>query len=511
MPLSHGTTQVCEAADAVLAELTRQHEPLMQGSVGAQVEAKVQAWTSDTRQAISTQWPHAAQAARLDEWAAHVTQGAFSSQALAQAVQAYVDFCRLAEQPANERFWREQLTHSLNPPPREGAPEPRSEGLLAAGQLLVVEWRKALDKFHSQWALHAIGKRRAELLKRLQEQLKLMGALGEPLEALGLDPGVLVDMSRGRWSAHDVAEFRRWAQYLADDEGLKALCQRLGRLREPASSDRQERVSISQRHELWQTRSSACEEMVGIRLGRDLEHALPSELALLADPDTALLFDLKYVESRLMCFDMIGMQKVLMQQEAEEVVSVAEANKAGPMVICVDTSGSMEGMPETVAKAVVLFLATQARSQRRACHLLNFSTGIQALDLSDEKGMSMLMDFLQMSFHGGTDVAPALTHALRTMQEQAYENADLLVISDFVMGRLPGAVLDDVQAQRNRGSRFHALLIGSEPMASSQSGLFDQAWAHNPETGGVHALPGSQASVRSFSRRSRVLTASGAS
>jgi uncharacterized protein with von Willebrand factor type A (vWA) domain len=486
------TNQVSEAAEAVLAELTRRHEPWMQGSVLAQVEAQAQAWAADTRQAIGTQWPHAAQVARLDEWVAHLADaadGRVSPQALAQAVQAYVDFCRLAEQPANERFWAEQLSLSSRP-----------ADLLAASQLLAVEWRKALDKLHSQWALHAIGKRRAQLLKRLQDQLALMRTLGEPLEDLGLDPGVLVDLSRGRWSAHEVAEFRRWARYLADDEGLKALCERLGRLREPAGSDRLERVSLRQHHELWQTRSSAREEMVGIRLGRDLEHALPSELALLADQDTALLFDLKYVESRLMCFDMVGLQRVMAPEQTEQVVHVAEVGKAGPMVICVDTSGSMEGMPETVAKAVVLFLATQARSQRRACHLLNFSTGIQALDLSHEKGMSTLMDFLQMSFHGGTDVAPALRHALRTMQQEAYENADLLVISDFVMGRLPRPVLDDIQAQRDKGSRFHALLIGNEPMVSSQSGLFDQAWVHNPQTGGVHPLPGSQASAGSFSR-----------
>jgi len=121
------------------------------------------------------------------------------------------------------------------------------------------------------------------------------------------------------------------------------------------------------------------------------------------------------------------------------------------------------------------------------------------------------MDFLQMSFHGGTDVAPALRHALSTMREQAYENADLLVISDFVMGRLPRSVLDDVQSQRDKGSRFHALLIGSEPMASNQPGLFDQAWVHNPETGGVHELPAPQASELSFSRLSRAMTASGSS
>jgi uncharacterized protein with von Willebrand factor type A (vWA) domain len=465
-----------EAAAAVLAELTRQHEPWMQGGIQAQVEAQVQKWETETRKAVNTLWPHAAQVAKLDAWVARLAQSPVSPQALAQAVQAYVDFCQLAEQPSNERFWHEQC-------------QLQAEGLKASGELLSLEWRKALDKLHTQWALQAIQKRRADLFKRLKEQLALMGNLGEPLEELGLDPGVLVDMSRGRWSAHEMSEFRRWAQYLADDAGLKALCERLGRLRSPALTGQQQRVN-TQHREVWQTQTSAREEMVGIRLGRDLEHALPAELALLADPDTSLLFDLKYVESRLMCFDMIGMQRVSSLHQADEVVRVADVSPTGPMVICVDTSGSMEGMPETVAKAVVLFLAAKAREQRRACYLLNFSTSLQTLDLSDERGMAMLMDFLQMSFHGGTDVAPALRQALQTMQEAAFENADLLVISDFVMGRLHKAVLDEVDGQRRKGNRFHALLIGSQATASQQPGLFDHTWVHDPEVGGVRELAG---------------------
>jgi uncharacterized protein with von Willebrand factor type A (vWA) domain len=475
VPLSVAEHQVSEAADAVLAELTRQHEVWMHdGKSRARVEAQVQGWAAETRQAVRQPWPHAAWADKLQAWTAQLSQGEVSPQALAQAVQDHVAVCRLAEMPANERFWQDQL--SL--PPSEAT---------TAGQLLALEWRKALDHLHSQWALQVVRKRRAELLIRLKEQLKLMGTLGEPLEDLGLDPGVLVDLSRGRWSAHEVASVRRWAQYLADDEGLKALCERLGRLREPASSD--QLSSVSHRpHEQWQTRRSALEEMVGIRLGRDLAHALPSELALLSSHDTSLLFDLKFVESRLMCFDMVGMQKVLAPGLAQEVVPVAQLHKTGPMVICVDTSGSMEGMPETVAKAVVLFLTAKARSQQRACYLLNFSTGVQTLDLGEKEGMTMLMDFLQMSFHGGTDVVPALRHALSTLQEQAYENADLLVISDFVMGRLPRSVLDEVQAQRARGSRFHALLIGEDPMVDTQPSLFDHTWVHDPHLGGVREL-----------------------
>jgi hypothetical protein len=35
------------------------------------------------------------------------------------------------------------------------------------------------------------------------------------------------------------------------------------------------------------------EEIIGIRLGKDIEHALSPELALLSDSDASLLFDLK--------------------------------------------------------------------------------------------------------------------------------------------------------------------------------------------------------------------------
>lgn len=464
----------------------------MNAQMNAHIEAQVQTWQSDTRQAMATQWPHQALLAKLDDWEACLSQSTVSPQALAQAVQAYVEVCSLAEQPANEHFWREQWQ---GVPLGDAVPATTAEGLRAAGELLALEWRKALDKLHSQWALQTIHKRRTELLKRLKEQLALMGSLGEPLEELGLDPGVLVDLSRGRWSAQEMSEFRRWAQYLADDAGLKALCERLGRLRSPAPTGRVQRVS-TQHPEVWQTQTSAREEMIGIRLGRDLEHALPAELALLSDPDTSLLFDLKYVESRLMCFDMIGMQRVKAQQDALDEVRVAEVNPTGPMVICVDSSGSMEGMPETVAKAVVLFLAAKAREQRRACYLLNFSTSLQTLDLSQPRGMAMLMEFLQMSFHGGTDVAPALRHAIDTMQEEAFENADLLVISDFVMGRLHKAVLDEVEAQRSKGGRFHALLIGSHDMPDPQPGLFDHTWVHDPQIGGVRELPASKSALQ---------------
>lgn len=90
------------------------------------------------------------------------------------------------------------------------------------------------------------------------------------------------------------------------------------------------------------------------------------------------------------------------------------------MFVCIDTSGSMNGAPETVAKAVALFMATKAKEQKRPCYLINFSTNIDTLDFSADVGMESLMRFLQMSFHGGTDVTPALEHALDMMEKDTH-------------------------------------------------------------------------------------------
>lgn len=312
----------------------------------------------------------------------------------------------------------------------------------------------------------------------------------EQLKTFGVDTGILLDLSKGSLTAQDIEQFKRWAKYLAEDQGIRALCDLLGKIRQIELSERIERVKSFVQSRISLPDINSREEIVGIRLGRDIEHVLPAELALLADPDTAILFDLKYVESRLMCFDMQGIQNVHRHVETEEERSIKEAEKQGPMVICIDTSGSMNGMPETIAKAVALFLATKAREQKRPCYLINFSTGINTLDLGSDLGIEALMRFLQMSFHGGTDVAPALNHALDTMERDAYKNADLLIVSDFIMSDLPARTLARIESRRLDGSRFHSLVVGSCYMAHQLKSLFDNEWVYDPRNSRIHELVG---------------------
>ena len=51
-------------------------------------------------------------------------------------------------------------------------------------------------------------------------------------------------------------------------------------------------------------------------------------------------------------------------------------------MLCIDTSGSMIGKQEMVAKSVALYMANTATNQECAYHLINFSTNISSLDLT---------------------------------------------------------------------------------------------------------------------------------
>ena len=192
---------------------------------------------------------------------------------------------------------------------------------------------------------------------------------------------------------------------ISNNKGVKDLCDMLGRLRNIEKSTKQELVKTTTHIEHIVKDYSSKEEIVGIKIGNELEHIIPQELAVLGDPEISILFDKKFVEGELMCFDLEGTVKEEIEEEIESIKEVSEEEKLGPIILCIDTSGSMSGMPETIAKAITLYISTRAIKQKRDCFLINFSTSIETLDLSGKMGVKELVGFLGRSFHGGTDVA----------------------------------------------------------------------------------------------------------
>ena len=133
----------------------------------------------------------------------------------------------------------------------------------------------------------------------------------------------------------------------------------------------------------------------------------------------------------------------------------------------------------------------------REAYLINFSVQIKTLDLRDAgRQVDALADFLRMSFHGGTDVTLALTEGLRKLEEGSYQDADVLVVSDFIMFRMARPVLEAIRSHRhNRGTRFHALTFQDLPSPELME-CFDSAWFSDPEHPGDRKIENQVSSIQ---------------
>lgn len=479
-------TPLAAASADVIDALRTTHGPLLaHASVTDRLNERLAQWQITADNTLQSSFPWEVHENRLRDWQRHFRNEVPDPATLAEVLADYLSACKATGHPASKTFWMDRF--QLGEDDRKGRTSAATKQTTAL-ELLLGDWQKNMDRARGAWELETINQLRAALLKELAAILDLLQQLQGQLDALGLDTGILFDLSMGTLSPQDIERFRRWASYLANDPGVRNLCEMLGKLRQIELSERIERVTITRTQSVTIPDIDSREEIVGVRLGRDLEHMLPSERALLADPETALLFDLKYVEARLMCFDMEGLQTSHVQIEIEEDQPTRDADKQGPMILCIDTSGSMKGTPETIAKAVTLFMASKAREQKRSCYVINFSTELETLDLNGEWEMDTLLSFLAKSFHGGTDVAPALDRALQIMHKEAYRHADVLIVSDFIMASLTNDLLTRIERQRVAGSRFHSLVVGDCFMTHRLKSLFDQEWIYDPRHGKLHEL-----------------------
>lgn len=90
----------------------------------------------------------------------------------------------------------------------------------------------------------------------------------------------------------------------------------------------------------------------GITTGDDLNSLLPSELALLSESSTQRLFYKNYITKRLQVFASMSHE------------SKGKKHRDGPIIICMDASGSMEGDPVLVAKALTVAICIIAQRKR---------------------------------------------------------------------------------------------------------------------------------------------------
>ena len=175
------------------------------------------------------------------------------------------------------------------------------------------------------------------------------------------------DNSKGKLKQISLANILNYFNMIKNNKALMDICDILGRMKNEQKQIYQDTTTELSAYSYTQTLPTQRykEEISGITLSNDLENLIPQEMSLLDDKDLELLFDLKYIEKRLFCFQKQGFisQQEEGQKEIEKQVE-KERNKEddkGSIIICVDTSGSMNGTPETIAKAITLMITAKAR------------------------------------------------------------------------------------------------------------------------------------------------------
>jgi uncharacterized protein with von Willebrand factor type A (vWA) domain len=299
------------------------------------------------------------------------------------------------------------------------------------------------------------------------------------LHGLEADLALLRDLSggahlpwgelRGRLRSREWQEARRAAERLALLPELTALLRRLGRREFSARADRAPAPqAAAQRVPLRavQTRlAGAPGEITGIRFDSRIEHMLPSEAILLRHPVGKRLWRARQAEGRLLAHDT---EAVVIDWRPDPHGRVhdnagaappSQALERGPFVLCLDTSGSMAGAPENIAKAVAIAALREAHASGRACKLLAFG-GPDELIERDLGDLSATLDLMAQSFDGGTDVQTPIERAIDGVHRAAWQGADLLIVSDGEFGCVR-ATLDKLDRAREQfGLHVQGVLVG---------------------------------------------------
>jgi uncharacterized protein with von Willebrand factor type A (vWA) domain len=199
---------------------------------------------------------------------------------------------------------------------------------------------------------------------------------------------------------------------------------------------------------------SSKSDILGITVGNDLNALLPTELAHCADDELEDLFVYKYVTRKLQTFR----YKSEIMQPARRL-EIKPATQKGPMIVCLDTSGSMVGKPEKIAYSLLIKILEIADRQRRDCFLIAFSVSINPIDVRRER--ARLLEFFSTTSCGDTDATRMLQAIFRLLQsKKEYMNADVLWISDFKIPLSVPELTDKMLEYRKVDTHFYGLQLG---------------------------------------------------
>lgn len=212
-----------------------------------------------------------------------------------------------------------------------------------------------------------------------------------------------VGSAPGAAGAADGTHARTLARRLKDDLRLKQIALLAGRFRRIAARKHRERT----RH--------GADDVSDVEQGGDLARLLPLELAKLMHTRTRLAILRDLAERTALQYRLQG----------------TEAKGKGPIVVCLDKSGSMSGPADIWATAVALALLEIAQREHRAFAVLCFDAHVR-YEVLVPAGGELPAEALLVGCSGGTDIQLCLDRALTLIAENqgSIRKADVVLITD---------------------------------------------------------------------------------
>lgn len=158
-----------------------------------------------------------------------------------------------------------------------------------------------------------------------------------------------------------------------------------------------------------------------IKPGSEIGKMLPSEAMKLANPTYRTMLKKDILEGNVLTYEYSGNEK----------------KHKGPIICCIDSSGSMSGQPEIWAKSVAMGLLEIARSQKRSFVALHFESGpkstihVNTFLRTSPYNINEIIDFAEYFAGGGTMFEPPLELAQDKINEDGeFTKADIVFITD---------------------------------------------------------------------------------
>lgn len=310
----------------------------------------------------------------------------------------------------------------------------------------------------------------AAMVTQWEKPIAALDRAGRAFDGLeALLGGGMFELGGGIWNRRGWADMDKLREKLEDVKELRDLVRSLGRgggwgplRRAPV-----QRLEMKGRPGLLRTTLEA-QETRGLTRSDDISRLLPSEAAMLARGrqvrQAKLLFFARLAEKGLSTYERDGWGEFPtdINIDRREIRPTADR---GPILLCVDTSGSMRGPRETVAKALALECMRAAKAQERGCYVFAFAgpQEVRELELNmDAKSVNNLLDFLEKTFNGGSDFNAPVQRCLDRLTDAKWANSDILLVSDGELRQPGGEVMRKLSGAKDKlGLRVHGLILGS--------------------------------------------------